>query len=224
MRIVRGFAFAIAICTVGYTGAAAQDGTPAAGRKGTIAVAPIVGGSFPIQYFKASNEDGGASATFGIAAGASGEYYVTDDLAVGARVMFDRFGMDTDNFGDDVSGNWTIFEFGVFGRYLFMPTMTTRPYARAGLLMGKAKGKIEFSDYESEADIAIAPGAELAVGAVHEVAENISVFVEANWTAIATDGKDVDVTTDGEDDETVEAQKHLQWVGIKVGALFYLGM
>lgn len=222
MRITRTFVVATLVALAGFSAANAQEGA-GTGMKGKIAVSPVVGAVMPIQYLKASFADGGGGGKLGFAAGAAGEYFVTDDMSVGAKIVLDRFGMDTEDFGDNVSGNWTVFEFGVFARRLFMPGMMTRPYARAGLLMGKAKAKTESGSNEAEVDIAIAPGAELAFGAVHEVAPNISIFGELNWTAIATDGKDADEVFNGTTTDTEEFPKHLQWIGLKVGALFFIG-
>lgn len=58
---------------------------------------------------------------------------------------------------------------------------------------------------------------------IHYPREIILLFGEINWTGLATDGKDIDVTHDGEEVETVEAEKYLQWIGLKVGAIFLVG-
>ena len=220
MRIVRGFVLTALIGVLGYSSASAQEGTPTTGMMGKIAVAPIVGVSMPIQYLGADLVDGGGGAKLGFAVGASGEYYVTDEIAVGAKFIFDRFGMNTDDIPGDASGNWTVMEFGVFGRYVFMQDVMTHPFVRAGVLMGKAKQTVEVGSGKSEADVAIAPGGEIAAGVMHHIGDNLSVFGEANWTGILTDGKEVDIGA------TVnpEAEKNIQWVGIKIGVLYTLGM
>lgn len=210
MRIVRGLCVAVAVCALSVGVASAQNLT------GKFGVMPMAGVSMPIQYLQA---DEGGMAKLGFSVGAAGEYFINEDLSVGARFMFDRFSMDLEG---DYSGNWTMIEFGAFGRYQFMPGQMTRPYARAGVLLGKAKAKTE-NGIEVEGDYAMAPGAELAGGVIHYLQENILLFGEVNWTGLATDGKDIDVTHDGEDVETVEAEKHLQWIGLKVGAIFLVG-
>lgn len=211
MRLIKGLLLAIMMLAIGIGECTAQELT------GKIGVAPIVGVSMPIQYLQ--SDEGGGNASMGFAFGASGEYFLNEDLSVGGRFIYDRFGTDLEG---DASGSWTMMEFGVFGRYQFMPGQPTRPYARAGLLMGKAKAKTENGE-EVEANIAMAPGAELAFGVIHKLQENLSLFGEVGWTALATDGKDVDVSFDGGPETTGEAEKHLQWVGIKAGVLFFLG-
>lgn len=218
MRIARGLMLAGMITVVLSASATAQE------LAGKFAVTAFGGGNLPIQYLQQT--DGGGSAKFGFAAGASGEYFVTSDISVGARFVFDRFGLDTEDF-PDASGDWTILEFGVFGRYLFLPDMMTRPFVRAGLLMAKAKSTFDdgsgSATAETEVDLKLAPGAELAAGVIHEVADNISLYGEVGWTGVATDGKDADVVVGGTTIGTIEFEKHVQWVGAKVGVMFFLG-
>jgi hypothetical protein len=171
----------------------------------------------PIQFLK--SDDGGGMAKLGFSAGAAGEYFVNEDVSVGARFMFDKFGVDVEGDG---SASWTMVEFGVFGRYQFMPGQPTRPFARAGLLMGSAKLKSE-NGVETEGSYGMSPGVELAGGVIHQLQPNLSLFGELGWTALAADGKDVDVTVDGEDVGTFESEHHLQWIGLKVGVIFLLG-
>lgn len=211
MRVIRGLAMTLAICALGFSVAAAQ------GQAGKFGVAPVLGASMPIQYLQ--SDEGGGYATLGFSGGAAGEYFINEDISVGAKFMLDRFGTDLPG---ELTGSWTMMEFGVFGRYQFMAGQPTRPYARAGVLMGTAKRKIE-NGVEVEGKIGMSPGAELAGGVIHQLQENISLFGEIGWTALATDGKDVDVTYDGVDQPSTEAEKHVQWIGIKLGAIFFFG-
>lgn len=212
MRLIRGLALAFVFCAVSFTAVSAQ------GLTGKFAVAPVVGLNMPIQFLQ--SDEGGGYASMGFVGGVAGEYFINEDLSVGALAAFNRFGTDLPN--EDRTGSWTMIQFGVFGRYQLMPGQPTRPYARAGLLMGSAKLKTE-NGIEVENKVGMSPGAELAGGVIHKLQENISLFGEIGWTALATDGKDVDVTHDGEDQDTFESEKHLQWVGIKVGAIFFFG-
>jgi len=212
MRLIRGLLCVSTMCALGFVNASAQ------GLTGRIGVGPIVGASMPIQYLK--SDEGGGMAKLGFSAGVAGEYFVNEDLSVGGRLMFDKFGVDVEGDG---SGSWTMIEFGVFGRYQFMPGQPTRPFARAGLLMGSAKARSE-NGVEVEGSYGMSPGIELAGGVIHQLQPNLSLFGELGWTALATDGKDIDVTIDGEDVEPpIESEKHLQWVGLKVGVIFLLG-
>lgn len=212
MSRLRALLMIMATCAICVSQASAQ------GLTGKIGLAPILGVNMPIQYLQ--SDEGGGMATTGFAAGASGEYFVNDDVSVGARFMFDRFGMDLVN--DDRDGSWTMMEFGAFARYQFMPGKPTRPFARAGLLMGKAKATLK-NGSEFEASFPVSLGAELAGGVIHQLQPNLSLFGELGWTALATDGKDIEYSEDGDDLGTRESEKHLQWVGIKLGVIFFVG-
>lgn len=212
MRIIRGVCLTLALLTMLTSAALAEELT------GKIGVSPILGVHMPIQYLQ--NDEGGGYATLGFGGGASGEYFINEDISVGAKFMYDRFGTDLpfENF----DGTWTMMEFGVFGRYRFLPGQPTRPYARAGLVFGNAKLKTE-NGVEAEGKVGFSPGAELAGGVTHMLQDNLFLFGELGWTALATDGKDIDYKIDGEDAGTGESQYHLQWIGIKAGVIFLVG-
>ena len=159
---------------------------------------------------------------FGFAAGATAEYFINENLAVGGRLVFNQMGVDIEGVDD---GDWTILEFGVFAKYVLMPGKPTRPFARAGIMMGKAKQKLTGAyngNRERETDISASPGFEVAGGVLHEVAENISVYGEVGYSLVATDGADGDRTVNGTTTPG-EMEKHLQWVGVKAGATFFFG-
>jgi len=209
MRILRLTLLTAAVITVFATGAAAGDLT------GKIGVTPQVGLVIPIQALQ--QENGGGNAKLGFVGGLTAEYFINQNIAVGGRFMFNRFGLDKI---DDVEfdGNWTIMEMGVFGKYVFLPDEMTRPFARVGVVMGKAKLEVD----SDEADYAMTPGVELAGGVIHEVKENICVYGEIGWTYLATDGADVDVTQNSHT-STGESLINIQWVGVKAGATFFFG-
>jgi len=209
MRILRLTLLTAAVIAVLATGSAAGDLT------GKIGITPQIGLVIPIQALQ--SDEGGGNAKLGFAGGLTAEYFISQNIAVGGRFVYDRFGLESVD-GVDFDGNWTMMEMGVFGKYIFLPEEMTRPFARAGIVMGKAK--LEVDSYE--ADYAMTPGVELAGGVVHEVKENIFIYGEIGWTALATDGADVDVTMNGST-STEESLVHLQWVGVKVGATFLVG-
>lgn len=211
MRIIRGSVITLAISALGFVEA------PAQGLTGKFAVVPMVGANMPIQYLQG---DEGGQATLGFVGGLAGEYFISDDLSVGAHAAFNRFGTDLPL--DELSGNWTMIQFGAFGRYRFLPGQTTRPYARAGVLMGNAKLKIE-NGGEREAEIGFSLGGEVAGGVTHQLQDNLLLFGEIGWTGLATDGKDVDITVNGEELEPDESEKHIQWIGVKLGVIFLFG-
>ena len=192
---------------------ALSAGATAGEVAGKFAVTPQGGLVMPIQALQQT--DGGGSAKLGFAGGVTAEYFINENIAVGGRFIFNRFGLDIENVDE---GNWTILEFGIFGKYVFLPGNPTRPFARGGVIMGKAKQEVE----EAEFDVSMSPGFEIAGGVMHEVAENISIYGEVGWTIVATDGADVDRTMNGSTD-TFESEIHLQWIGVKAGATFFFG-
>jgi opacity protein-like surface antigen len=197
----------------------------AGGGKGQFALTPLVGADMPIQYLQAT--DGGGRAKLGFNFGALVEYGVTDNIAVGGRFVYNRFGVDFEGYSDPDSwdGNWTTMEFGVFGRYQFMlpEQPLLHPFVRAGFIFGKADQEITSpAGSVTENDITIAPGGEIAGGVMYDVAETISVYGEIGWTAIATEDADIDIITDGSVG-TGDFPKHLQWIGIKAGVFISLG-
>jgi len=192
---------------------------------GKFGVTPQAGLVMPIQALQ--SDEGGGNAKPGFAGGLTIEFFFNDNVAVGGRFVFNRFSMD---LNDPVSGDWTILEFGVYGKYLFLPGNSTRPFARGGFLFGKAKQSIDYGNLRSldgqyqnfEADFALTLGMELAGGVVHKIKENVSIYGEIGWTALATDGTTVDVTKDGIA-VAAESLVHLQWVGVKAGMMFLFG-
>ncbi len=90
------------------------------------------------------------------------------------------------------------------------------------MIFGNAKLKTE-NGVETEGKVGFSPGAELAGGVTHMLQDNLFLFGELGWTALATDGKDIDYKIDGEDAGTGESQYHLQWVGIKAGVIILFG-
>jgi len=192
---------------------------------GKTGITPQVGLVMPIQALQ--SDDGGGNAKSGFAGGLTVEYFINDNVAVGGRFVFNRFSMD---LNDPVSGNWTIMEFGVFSKYLFLPGNPTRPFARGGFAFGKTKQSIDYGDLRSldgqyrnfEADFTLSFGLELAGGVVHEVKDNIAIYGEIGWTVLATDGVVVDVTQ-GEIEYSAESLIHLQWIGVKAGVTFLVG-
>jgi hypothetical protein len=198
----------------------------AQGNKGKIAIIPQGGLTLPIGDFADTDtvftKSGYATAAF--AAGATVEYFVTDNIAVGGSFQYNRFGFDEEVplevfpavFADllqpgmtlDISAldaNWTVVDFGAFVKYYFMPEKVTQPFGRVGFIMGKPKMKGDITGElttplgtttitEGEGEIDMTLGLELGGGVVHEVKENISLFGEVSFTNQFTDGKDLDIT------------------------------
>jgi len=202
---------------------------------GRIGLTPQLGLVIPTGDLADVND--GLGATIGFAGGFSVEYFLNENIAIGGKIVYDRFGMDTDSieaglheeFPDvsfEIDANWTVIEFGAFMRYIFTPNSPTRFSGSVGVIMGKPDGTIELSSQgitgKMETDISMALGLEVALGVIHLVSENMGVFGEVGFTHLMTDGKDVTITAVGESG-TFESDINSQWFGVRGGITFLVG-
>lgn len=216
----------------------AMIGTATAqGVAGKIALTPQVGLVVPTGDFSSTDENEDSEgltaglATVGFALGGSADYFFTDNFAAGASFIYDRFGLDTDEFVEedetvDVSGNWTITRFGGHVKYLLMPDSPTSAVARAGVFFGKPKATISGSEggitVEMDIDVDMALGLELGVGVTHTFSENMAFFGEVGFAHLMTDGKNVELPA-GTITLNTDSEINLQWFGVKGGLTFFVG-
>jgi hypothetical protein len=243
MRIARVLA-CVGALTIAFSATALAQG-----NKGKIALIPQGGLTLPIGDFAETEPDlersGGATA--GFAGGATVEYFVTNNVAVGGIFTYNRFGFDDVGFVEileglgattaELDGNWSVVDFGAFVKYYFTPDRPTQFFGRAGAVFGKAKLTGDFAlaadgigevTGDGEADMKMAPGAEIAVGVLHEVKENISIFGEAAFTHRLTDGKEVTLTLPDplptvfpDLAEPFDGEGNSQWFTFKGGVVFF---
>lgn len=88
--------------------------------RGTMEFAPIGGASIPFGDFNLTAEPG-----FGL--GATGSYYLMPNLALGASVVYNSYGLDSDPMDQ---ASFSIWEFTAHGKYLLVPAPVT-PYLKA---------------------------------------------------------------------------------------------
>lgn len=173
---------------------------------------------------------GGATTGFGI--GGALEYGLTENVVVGGKFGYNKFGFDEEFLGDElpegatIDGDWTIIEFGAYVKLLMAAGSNTRPYVKAGVLAGKAdlKGDVTFGDLteEGEVDISNALGIEAGVGVLHMFSNQIGGFVEGGITHLMTDGKDQKSGIGG-DLEDGETSGNFQWFAIRGGLTIFFG-
>jgi opacity protein-like surface antigen len=198
-----------------------------------LAISPFIGASIPIGD-AADNDPNSAKsrgAKPGFAVVGNAEYFLTENLAAGLRFGYNRFGFDDEVAelppGAELDAHWTIIEFAAYLKLLLSAGSPTRPYFKAGVLAGKAdaKGDITFEGESAEGkiDIANSLGLEGAVGVLHMFSDNMGGFLEAGVTHLMTDGKDLEQGID-DDIETGEAEGNFQWISIRGGMTFFLGM
>ena len=225
MRIVRIALLALAVLVAASGLARAQE------VAAKFALSPQLGLGVPTGDF--ADTDEGNAATMGFAVGGSGEYFFSENVAVGGKFFYDRFGMDLGDmedffgyYGVDLDGNWSIIEFGAYLKYVLAPGNPTRFFGRAGVIMGKMSGTIEVSAEGVTADVdmevPVSLGLELGIGVMHMFSDNMGFVGEAGFTHLMTDGKDVEIKGGGEI-ETIESDINTQWFGVKAGICVFLG-
>ncbi|HWO57375.1 MAG TPA: outer membrane beta-barrel protein [bacterium] len=200
---------------------------------GRFAVSPYGGVVIPIGDFADNDPENenslGAKTGFGL--GAMAEYGLTENVMVGGRFGYNQFGFDEDMSpveGATLDGpKWTVMEFGAFVKLLLSAGSNTRPYFKAGVNAGKAKFKTDAEaggeSGEVEIDVATALGLEGGVGVLHMFSPNLGGFVEGSFNHLMTDGKDVELTVDGDSFGTEEATTNVQWIAVRAGVSFFFG-
>ena len=143
---------------------------------GSLEISATGGMSIPFGDFNEFAEPG-----YGI--GAQGAMYVMPNLAIGASMIYNSYGINA-AFDDPLADiSLSIWEFAANGKYLFMPGPVS-PYAKASLGMFRSKASA-FGVSSSVNDIGIGGG----IGAQMRLpASNIGFFAEGIATSVFTDG------------------------------------
>ena len=150
-----------------------------------------------------SNASAGAAKigpNFGIAV----EYGVSEVVMIGGRFNFNRFGIDEDYLHQTredtvsadstfVEGHWSVVEyFGVYVKALMLPGKTTRPYARAGLFLGKPTLKVTEAGNDLSGEYDVSLGLEAALGVTHWVSPQFGIGLEARFAHLNPSESDDD--------------------------------
>lgn len=145
MRVILSrAAVLVAMAALAVPAAAQEQGV----AKGTVETSLGGGGSFPVGDFK-------DNANTGFNIGGRAAYYVTERIAVGGQITYDRFGA-SDELKQALSGiisdpnnplavdaNFDMLQYGAYGKYNFMPAKRAMPYVKAfvGASSVKASGR-----------------------------------------------------------------------------------
>lgn len=200
---------------------------------GSIAISPFGGVVIPIGDAADTDPDNekALGAKAGYCFGANAEYGLTENVVVGGRFGYNKFGFDEDaGLLEDATldgAAWKVLEFGAYLKLLMSAGSNTRPYFRAGVMAAKA----DFSaDAESggntgkvELDVANALGLEGGVGVLHMFSEKLGGFVEGTVNHVMTDGKDAELIVDGDTFLSGEAEGNFQWIAVRAGLTFFVG-
>jgi opacity protein-like surface antigen len=161
-------------------------------------------------------ETGTAKTGFGF--GASLEYFVTDNIAIGGYFDYQKFDLDVTSMHNEASdiedltglpveitGDHRIQSFGVFGKYVFTASPRVAPYLKLGLGMGKVKSKLDLSitgetggdiykisitgDRESGMKLSLDMGG----GVMFNVSGNVWITGEVIYTYLGVKGSEGDI-------------------------------
>ena len=135
---------------------------------------------------------GGASTGFGF--GVALEYGVTEQVLVGGRFAFSRFGVSDKLIADpDISAHWNVLEiFGLYGKYLVSTSSNTRPYGRAGLFLGKPELSVDGDIPGWSGDYDVSVGFEAALGVKHQVSNKLCLGLEARFATLSLNESESD--------------------------------
>ena len=232
MRSIKVLAVALVLLAMSATAQAIEV-------HGKLALSPYAGIVIPFgdaaETEPPSDEEAGVTpiggAKSGLGLGAALEYGLTENVVVGGKFGYNKFGFDEAFLGDElpegatIDANWTIIEFGAYVKLLMAAGAKTRPYLKAGVVAGKAdlEGDITQGDATAtgKIDVANSLGLEAGVGVLHMFSEQIGGFIEAGATHLMTDGKDLEA---GVDDvvEQGEVSGNFQWIALRAGLTIFL--
>ena len=130
--------------------------------KGKFALSGTSGLGFPLGDF--SDKLKGRAQT-GYGWGGNLEYFVTDNISLGANFRYHNFGMyvkdleedfikyvyenipDADTSGIDIDSYRSVIHLGIFGKYHFFTFKSFSPFIKMGLGWGKLKGSADMPGY-----------------------------------------------------------------------------
>lgn len=201
--------------------------------KNKLAIAPFGGLVIPIGD-AADNDptnEKALGAKTGFCFGGNAEYGLTENVVVGGRFGYNKFGFDEDMelFEETTfdGSKWTVLEFGAYLKLLMSAGSNTRPYVRGGVMAGKAKfsadAESELGSGEIELDVATALGLEGGVGVMHMFSDKIAGFAEGTINHLMTDGKDAEILVDGDTFLEGEAEGNVQWIAVRAGLIIFVG-
>lgn len=186
------------------------------------------GGDLGIPLGDFGDEDKMAAKT-GFGFGGNGEYFITDNVAVGGVFHYGSFSTETgelEEYGTDVDVTQTVTQFGAFVEYLFPSGPSLSPYLKLGTGFGKYKFDGNVSavgvriDLEGDFDskLYISAGG----GIIYMASPNVALRGELLFNHLATDGAKGDVKLLGMSLEG-ELDNNIQYLSMFVGISVFFG-
>ncbi len=202
--------------------------------KGKFALSGTGGLGFPVGDL-ADKEKGRAQTGYGM--GGSLEYFITDNLSLGANLRYQRFGMYADDLEKDfiqyvhdsipeadtsgivVDGYRSTVHLGICGKYYFFVGTGLLPYIKLGAGWGKLKGFADMPGYvvypafrvsiQRTADASYQGEFYLDVGGgvLYLVSDRVGVSGELLFTHLSTDGTEQKVRTETKADGDYQVEQ-----------------
>jgi len=184
----------------------------AADLKGRFGITGKGGVAIPFGDFGDDNKLG---ANTGYGFGAAGEYFVNNNISIGAEFLYDIHGVDVSGENTDVDVNWKITNYGAFLKYIF-PTSSKvlLPYVKLDLGFYKPKLTGKSGAFEASASFSTKLGIAGGGGIAYSVSPNIFLSGELMFH----NGFTSDAKTDG-----VKLDSDIQYVSIFAGVTFFVG-
>ncbi len=190
--------------------------------KGKFALSGTSGLGFPLGDFS-DKEKGRAQTGYGL--GGNLEYFVTDNISLGANFRYQGFGMyvkdleddfiifvhdsipEADTSGIDIHSDKNIIHLGIFGKYHFFMGNNFSPFIKMGAGWGKLKGTADMPGHvvypgytmtiNRTADASYDGDIYLDVGGglLYRFSDKLGISGELLFTHLTTDGNSGKVTT-----------------------------
>lgn len=186
--------------------------------KGMFNISPWAGLGIPMGDFGSTDveNDNAAFRKMGFKFGADAEYFFTSNIGLGVDFMYAIFSSDYPSEAEDYKDKVNSMNFGVHGKYVFMPENMLRPYVKAGVGMTMNKQKPDTGD-EAKIDSKLFING--GFGAMYWVSEMISVFGEAGFDYLMVDNAKVKIN----DEEVGELTTNYYFIDFKVGLNVWFG-
>lgn len=181
--------------------------------KGKFALSGQGGMVIPVGDF-ADEEKFDAGTGFGF--GGAGEYFVSNNVAVGATFRYTTNGVK--EMPGSVDADWKLTNFGAFVKYIFPTRSNVVPYMRVGL--GLYKTKFSASSGAAEASLSFDSkfGFAGGGGVMFHASDNVLLGGEILFHNAMTDGAKADV-----DSGELELDANVQCITIYGGITFLIG-
>lgn len=153
----------------------------------------------------ADDEKIGADIGYGF--GVTGEYFLTNQVALGGYFDYSSFGLGS---YEDVDISFKITSFGAFAKYIFPTNTNIAPYLKAGAGVYEPKLSVSLGDASASASFDMKFGVGVGAGVMFKASDFVLIGAEAVFHDVMSQ-------------ETEELGCDLQYIQINAGVTFLVG-